>query len=50
MNDFTVFNVDIDKFFFRRVHIDVHYRNVGDLHKRKDVHHGKLIDANFSQK
>ena len=48
MNDFFVFNVHIGYFFLRRVHIDVHSRNVVKLGKRKDVRHGRFIAINFN--
>ena len=34
MNDFSVFDVQIDYFFLRRVHLDVQSRNVGDIGKK----------------
>ena len=50
MNDFSVFNVDIDYFSLGRVHLDVHPLNVGNFRKVIDVCHGWFIDGSFHWK
>ena len=47
MNNTPVFHVNVDDFFLWGIHIDVNYRNVGDLCEWWIIIRGRFIYVNF---